>query len=101
MTPVANQLTEKSTVNRVRWSNLLWFGALLMGCYAPVLARLVRQWSTDDDMGHGFFVPLLAGYIAWQKRNELQRADLRTNYWGLLLLGWGILQMLIGSFMTK
>ena len=26
-------------------------------CYAPVLYRLVHQWVTDEDMGHGFFCP--------------------------------------------
>ena len=46
------------------WAAFAWFAALLLVCYAPVLLRLVRQWAGDADMGHGFFVPVLAGYIA-------------------------------------
>ena len=42
---------------------MLWFGVLLIACYAPVLYGLVRQWATDEDMGHGFFVPAVAGFI--------------------------------------
>ena len=39
---------------RMPWAALGWFAALLVLCYAPVLQRLVQQWSTDEDMGHGF-----------------------------------------------
>jgi len=57
-------LQEKS----LPWGAVVWFGALLIACYAPVLTRLAQQWLADEDMGHGFFVPLVAGYIAWQRR---------------------------------
>ena len=56
------------------WISIAWFGALLAACYAPVLVRLVRNWIDDPDMGHAFFVPLIAGYIAWQHRGRLRRA---------------------------
>jgi len=101
MTPVANQLTEKSRVNRIRWSNLLWFGALLIGCYAPVLARLVRQWSTDDDMGHGFFVPIIAGLIVWQKRGQLLALKPMPSRWGLVIVLWAALQLYVGALAAE
>ena len=49
----------------IPWISIAWFGALLVACYAPVLARLVRNWIDDPDMGHAFFVPVIVGYIAW------------------------------------
>ena len=64
------------------WVPIAWFGVLLILCYAPVLKRLVAQWATDGDMGHGFFVPLVAGYIAWQRRDELLAAPPVPNWWG-------------------
>jgi len=66
---------------------------LLVACYAPVLWRLVRQWATDGDMGHGFFVPVVAGYIAWQQRDKLLAAEVAPSWWGLAVLGWGVLQL--------
>src|SRR5690349_3559127 len=71
---------------RVPWLNLAWFSALLIACYAPTLAMLVRQWYNDEDMGHGFFVPVIAAYIAWQSRDRLLAADLKPSYWGVALM---------------
>ncbi len=76
---------------------MLWFAVLLIACYAPVLYNLVRQWATDEDMGHGFFVPLVAGYVAWQRRSELIAVKPVPNYWGLLLVVFGAAQMMLGT----
>lgn len=82
---------------RVPWAVIAWFGALLVACYAPVLVRLVRQWISDPDMGHGVFVPLVAAYVAWQNRNELLATPAVTNWWGMLLVAWGAAQLLVAT----
>jgi exosortase len=79
------------------WTAMLWFGILLIACYAPVLYGLVRQWATDEDMGHGFFVPAVAGYIAWRRRDELTSLKPVPNYWGLALVVFGAIQMMLGT----
>lgn len=79
------------------WQPLVWFGGLLLVGYAPVLYRLAKQWMDDPDMGHGFFVPLVAGYIVWQKRDEL-RAPSRGGHWlGLAVVLWGGLQLAVAT----
>jgi exosortase len=70
--------------------------ALLVLCYFPVLKHLVWQWENDADMGHGFFVPVVAAYIAWQRRDEVLAVPTKPNYWGLLLMAWGALQLIVG-----
>src|SRR3954447_3238086 len=85
----AVEVAEKPSIP---WVSLAWFAGLLILCYFPILYRLVVQWNNDDDMGHGFFVPVIAGYIAWQKRDELLRAQLRTNYLGLVVVAFSALQ---------
>src|ERR1700687_2497132 len=79
------------------WTAMLWFGILLIACYAPVLFGLVRQWATDEDMGHGFFVPAVAGFIAWKRRDELASIKPVPNYWGLALVIFGAIQMMLGT----
>ena len=71
---------------KVPWVPLAWFTALVLACYAPVVVPLVRQWAWDDDMGHGFFVPVVAAYIAWQRRDELLAIAPKPNWWGLLVV---------------
>ncbi|HTA67001.1 MAG TPA: exosortase/archaeosortase family protein [Bryobacteraceae bacterium] len=79
------------------WTAMLWFGILLIACYAPVLYGLVHQWATDEDMGHGFFVPAVAGFIAWKRRDELVSLKPVPNYWGLALVVFGAIQMMLGT----
>jgi exosortase len=83
------------------WSRLAWFGALAIACYAPVLGALVRQWNDDPDMSHGFFVPLVAGFIVWQRREELMATQVKPNWWGLAVVGFGAVQLWIGTLAVE
>ena len=79
------------------WGKIAWFGLLVMACYAPVLRAMVTQWGSDSDMGHGFFVPVIAGYIVWQKRNELVAIKPQPNWWGLAVVMIGAVQLIVGT----
>lgn len=78
------------------WGTIGWFSLLLIGAYFPILAKLVNQWATDDDVSHGFFVPLVAGYIAWQRRDELLNLEWKPAWWGVGLLVWSGIQAFLG-----
>ncbi|HXA50397.1 MAG TPA: exosortase/archaeosortase family protein [Candidatus Acidoferrum sp.] len=82
MTPVV----ETPPKSRIPWPSIVWFAVLLLVCYAPVLRRLMFQWINDEDMGHGFFVPVIALFIVWQRREELLALKLKGNPWGMLLV---------------
>jgi exosortase len=98
MTPT---LTGSQTATPVRasfaWGAIAWVAALLAACYAPVLYALVERWNIDPDMGHGFFVPVIAGYIAWQKRESIAELAPSPNWWGLGIMMWAALQLYIGT----
>jgi exosortase len=80
------------------WLAIAWFLALLIAVYFPILKLLVVQWSTDEDVGHGFLVPIVAGYIVWQRRETLLALNLKPEWgWGLALLAWGGLQAWVGT----
>jgi len=78
------------------WAAIAWFGALLIAAYFPILRKLVDQWMTDDDVSHGFFVPLVAGYIVWQRRETLLDLPWKPAWWGLGLLAWSGIQAFLG-----
>ena len=81
----------------VPWLPIVWFAGLVVLAYGPVLAGLIDNWNTNEDMGHGFFVPAIAGWIAWQKREELLAIPKQTNWLGLGLVVLGALQLWIGT----
>jgi exosortase len=83
--------------SQLPWGKIAWFGLLIMACYAPVLKAMVTQWGSDPDMGHGFFVPVIAGYIVWQKRNELVAIKPQPNWWGLAVVMIGAVQLIVGT----
>jgi exosortase len=97
MPRASSAATMESRVARISWVTWAWFAALLVVCYAPVLWRLVLQWDSDPDMGHGFFVPILAGFIVWQKRRQLQALAVQPNWWGLPIVLYGALQLYIAT----
>lgn len=79
------------------WFTIAWVSALLLIAYGSVLWRLVEVWYNDGDMGHGFFVPVIAGYIAWQTRDRIRGVNPQPNWWGLAIMAFGALQLWIGT----
>ena len=79
--------------------SLLRLGAIactLVLVYAEVLVGLARQWSSDDNYSHGFFVLPLAAYFAWERREKLAAAPVRPRAIGLGLIAGSLLIYLAG-----
>jgi exosortase len=98
MTPV---LTGAETTGKAStpfsWAAIGWVSLLLAACYAPILVALVRQWNDDPDMGHGFFVPVIAAAIAWHKRDQIAGKLPKPNWWGLAIMVWAGFQLYIAT----
>ena len=92
---------KKPASQELPWAKIAWFGALVAVCYGPILSGLAVQWTRDEDMGHGFFVPVIAGFIAWQRREELLAITPKPDWRGLVLVVYGAIQMLVGVLGTE
>jgi exosortase len=97
MSGISSAAETDRRARQISWFVLAWLGALLLFSYAPVLWRLVEQWDSDPDMGHGFFVPVVAGFIVWQNRHELLLLTPSPNWWGLAIVLYGALQLYIAT----
>src|SRR5271165_6006882 len=75
---------------------ILWFLGLLIVLFLPVLAPLVSEWISDENMGYAFVVPLVAGYIVWLERDRILAAPVKQYWPAILLVVWGFCQMLVG-----
>jgi exosortase len=91
---------------RSRWFGALSLSTLVVIMYASVLTSLGRQWWDDPNYGHGFLVPLFAGYVLWSKRDQWRTLPFRPNNFGfavmLFAVGLKILGMLGAEmFLTR
>jgi exosortase len=99
MASVAEQLPGRppaANAPSISWAAFAWFSALLIAAYFPVLKHLVEQWSNDENVSHGFFVPAVALYIAWQRRDTIFAIEGKPAWWGLAIMAWGALQGYVG-----
>lgn len=100
MATVTGRLPEHASASPTRpipWMTIAWFTALLILAYFPTLKHLVWQWANDEDVGHGFFVPVVAAYIAWQRRDRILALEWKPAWWGIAILLWGFAQSFIGT----
>jgi exosortase len=58
----------------------------LVVCYAPTLRGMFGQWSNDEDMSHGFLVPVVILWIIWRERGRWQGLEPDPSWWGFAIL---------------
>ena len=83
--------------SRVPYEAFLWYGALLTLSFWSVVNAMVYQWQNDDDMSHGMFVPLIAGYAFWELREKWLSLPQARNPWGLVVIAWGAVQLWVAT----
>jgi len=86
---------------QIPWAAMAWFTALLIAVFFPILRALVSQWMNDEDVSHGFFVPVIALFIAWQRREKILALHYEPAWWGLAIMAWGGLQAYLGTLAAE
>jgi exosortase len=82
-------------------------GALVLGgiavLYRDVVQELVRAWSTDTNYSHGFLIPPIAAFLAWERRERFIAAPARPAIAGLVIVGASTLLAALGggAFMAR
>ncbi len=49
--------------------------------YATVLAKLGRDWWSDENYSHGLLVPVVIGFIVWREWGDLKKAVSTSPAW--------------------
>lgn len=86
---------------RLNWAAIAWFGALILLLFAPVIRDMLKEYAKDESMGHGFFVPIVAGYMVWQRKTALEKTALRPHWSGWVLCALGFLLLMLGMFAAE
>ncbi len=74
-------------------------GLLLLSAgvlYRDVIAKLVHDWSHDDNYSHGFLIVPIALYFAWERRGKLLAAARQPSLLGLLVVAGSVLTLMAG-----
>lgn len=58
----------------------------LVICYASALRGMSEQWRTDEDMSHGFLVPIVMLWVVWRERARWHVLPAKPSWWGLAFL---------------
>jgi EpsI family protein len=95
------ELVQPATITPSATVTLLLQGvlvALAFGfLYGRLVPGLVNDWYTYSPYSYGFLVPVIAGYLVWQKRERLKTLAVSPSYWGILTLAAAVLLSLIGQ----
>jgi exosortase len=70
---------------------------LLILLYIPTFKELFLLWWNDPNYSHGFLIPIIAGYLIWNRTENLKQVNLKPSVWGLLMLLGGLLLLFAGK----
>ncbi len=71
--------------------------AALLVCYASTLRGMIAQWTNDEDMGHGFLVPVVALWIIWKERARWSATPANPSAWGWFIIAAGASMHVVGA----
>lgn len=71
------------------WRVIVTLLLLLLVCYWPTISATAVLLSSSEDMAHGFFAPLVAAFVLWSNRQQIQASIGDPSRWGLVVLAVG------------
>jgi len=72
-------------------------GVLIAFAFRDGLADLYVRWSTREEYGHGFLLPVIAAYFLWQDRVAISRTEFRPSWAGAAVLVVACAAFLVGD----
>src|SRR5262249_18818869 len=67
-----------------------------VAAFSGALLELVNRWSRQDEYSHGFFIPLIVGWLLWSRRDAIRESMGRPSWAGLALLALAGLMHIVG-----
>jgi len=77
--------------------SLLIFLAVLSVLYYGPVVSMVGEWYTDENYSHGFLIPLISGYLAWQRRDAIAKSPISPANTGIIFVALGLMLFLLGN----
>ena len=89
-----------STFQPGTWLPILALGIVIIVIFYDGLAQMVKQWTASEEYGYGFLIPVIAAFLIWQKKNELEKLDNKGSWFGLAVTIFGLGLFFLGELST-
>lgn len=89
-----NPITSLNLRNALSIAIIFSVFAMLFG---TTIVKLVHEWSTNDNYSHGFLVPVIVGYMIWQKKDQLAKLVAKPSNIGLMVIIFGMCAHIVGN----
>jgi len=100
MKPVITKETQQQEVWSITlklWGLLLVCAALMGVLFYDGLELMVTWWSTREEYGHGFMIPLITAFLIWQRKDQLENIDFTDSWTGVILVLFGIFVLFLAD----
>lgn len=70
---------------------------LYLVVYWGGLSNIIDRWITEEEYGHSFLLPIVSGYLIWDRRSELEVWAGDASWWGVVWCFGCLLVALVGE----
>ena len=81
-------------MNERKKATIMFASSVVLLClvYIPTIQWMFDRWFAHESYyGHGFLIPIVSLYIAWQRKNAIQKAKWSNNPSGIMLIFVGLI----------
>ena len=104
MSTVVEQAVPRRTVPLMIWVGLAACAAALGVAFKNGIETMVHTWLNAEEYSHGPLIPLISGFLIWQRRFDLAQIastrDVRAGWMGAGIIVFGLLLNGIGLLAT-
>ena len=69
----------------------------ILVAYLPTLIELGTYWFDHSEYSHGFFMPVIAAWLLWERRDRFRDLQPTTSWLGLALLAASLVLLVLGE----
>jgi exosortase D (VPLPA-CTERM-specific) len=88
----------RSTASGYALSAVALIAATLL--FSQAIGQLYAIWNVQPEYSYGILVPVVTVFLIWRDRDRLRRLPFTGSWYGLALIGLGLLLRLIGQLGT-
>ncbi len=81
------------------WVMLVIVFALLITMFSSGLEYMLKMWEREE-YSHSYLIPVIAGFLVWQRKNEILAIMSRPSWIGVLVVSLGVGAFFLGELGT-